>query len=117
MPYQIHFSPQSLKTLESLPALEQMGLIESLAAITQAQLEQPDGRVLGSLERQGKRLYRLRARDFRIYLERVNDQELLVQALIQKETWVDFAMRWKLPLNEEHLIEKNQNFWQYLEKL
>ena len=88
-----------------------MHLIDFLSSFS---FESVDG--FEKIVRNGKTYYRLHWKDFRIYFESLSEKEFLIHYLIPKHTWNDFLFRSKLPFNEK-AIEKNPQFWQFLENL
>ena len=113
--YQINFSDQSMRELNSLEKWDQMPLIEKLSDLTQKDLENM-GEDLGRFNRNGTTYYRLRAGDYRIYFE-VRGDTLYSHYILHQHTLTDFIFRFKLPVNEEQLVEQHQSFWKYLETL
>ena len=113
--YQVNFSEQSMRELNSLEKWDQMPLIEKLSSLTQHDLENMN-EDLGRFNRNGKTYYRLRAGDYRIYFELKADS-LYSHYILHQHTLTDFIFRFKLPVNEEQLIEQHQSFWKYLETL
>lgn len=113
--YQVTFSDQSMSELNKLDTLSQMDLMESITQLTPADLHDLDDR-LGRFSRKGKTFYRLRAGEFRIYFEVVDDI-LFSHVILDKNSMADFIFRTKLPFKEEQAIEQHQSFWQYLENL
>jgi len=101
--------------LNSLEKWDQMPLIEKLSGITKKDLENPN-EDLGKFSRNGKTYYRLRADEYRIYFEITGDS-LFCHYILHQHTLTDFVFRFKLPINEEQLIEQHQSFWKYLETL
>lgn len=113
--FQITFSDQSIAELNKLDKFTQMEIAGFLADITTADLEKNNPE-LGRFHRDGKTLFRLRANDYRIYFERLDDT-LFCHFIVSKNTITDFVVRFKLPITQEILVEQDQNFWQYLETL
>ena len=105
------FSAQSNAILQHLSQEQQLKLIAFLTDFNFENVED-----LGKIVRGQKTYYRIRWNDFRIYFECTSEQTRLVHYLLPKHTWNDFLFRSKLPFNEE-MIEKDNRFWQYLEKL
>ena len=101
--------------LNKLDTLAQMEIIEPLSNLTPNSLKKPR-EPLGSFTRGGKRLYRLRADNYRLYFEVTADDTLHVQYMLHSNSWNDFLMRNKLPISEEQLVEKDSKFWKYLEE-
>lgn len=113
--FQVTFSEQSLAELRKLPPLEQLGVIDPLGKLTEAQLSHPR-EPLGSFSREGKTIYRLRSGEYRIYFERATEL-LVIRCILHKNTLTDFIFRTKLPISEEQLAEQHSSFWKYLETL
>ena len=113
--YQITFSHQSMGELNKLDKATQMELVEKFSSITLDRLQKPS-KELGQLHRDGKVFYRLRAGDFRIYFELIDDT-LYSHYILQKDTWSDFAFRCKLPVNDDSLVEQHSSFWKFLDNL
>ncbi|WP_269540438.1 type II toxin-antitoxin system RelE family toxin [Cerasicoccus fimbriatus] len=114
--FEVTFSDQSMSMLNRLDIMIQMPIIERFSNLTSKELSAGSDDV-GKFERGGKTYYRLRAGEYRIYFEVINDSRLLSHYIIHKHTLADFIFRFKLPYHEETLVEQNQSFWQYVESL
>ncbi|WP_309399582.1 type II toxin-antitoxin system RelE family toxin [Cerasicoccus maritimus] len=114
--FEVTFSDQSMSMLNRLDIMIQMPIIEKFSSLTSKDLN-AGGDEVGKFERGGKAYYRLRAGEYRIYFEVVNESRLLSHYILHKHTLADFIFRFKLPYNEETLVEQNQSFWQYVESL
>ena len=68
----------------------------------------------GQLMRAGKKIYRYRVKDYRIYFER-NGDIINVRCILSKNSLKDFFFRSKLPISEDQLLQDNPKFWQLLE--
>ncbi len=106
-----------MSELNRLDKLQQLELMDSLAALTQTQLDSPSGN-LDAFNRSGKKYYRMRTDDWRIYFD-LNAQTSILHAhyMLHKHTLADFIFRFKLPFKEETMLEQSDNFWNYLETL
>lgn len=113
--FQVTFSDQSIQELNKLEKLDQMDVIEPLTNLTSAKLRHPS-EPLGRFSRAGTTFYRLRAGDYRIYFERLEDT-LFTHYILHRNSLTDFVFRTKLPISEEQLLEQHQSFWKYLETL
>ncbi len=109
--HQLTFSSQSNRVLKYMSQEQQMQLIDFLGSFD---LEKASN--FGKIVRGAKTYYRLRWNEFRIYLEALEEGTFVIHYLIAKHTWNDFLFRTNLPFNEE-MIEKDNQFWQYLENL
>lgn len=113
--FQVNFSEQSMQELNQLDTRLQMMLVETFSSLTQEQLDQPNDD-LGRFNRDGKKFYRVRAGEFRIYFEQDKDG-LFAHYILHKNTLSDFVFRFKLPITEEFMIEQHDSFWKYLESI
>lgn len=103
--------------LNKLDKLSQMEIIETFGSLTKEQL---DGGLaeIGRISRNGKTFYRLRAGDWRIYFELLEEKQTLhAHYILHHHTLADFVFRFKLPFKEETALEQQDNFWKYLESL
>ncbi len=69
---------------------------------------------MASSRARGKRIYRYRVKDYRIYFER-HDGLVNVLCILNKNSLKDFFFRSKLPIGEDQLLQDNPKFWQLLE--
>jgi mRNA-degrading endonuclease RelE of RelBE toxin-antitoxin system len=113
-PFQILFNDTSVAELASLPKEIQLQVLEDLR-IEPEELEQPGSERLGRLEREGKRLFRLRTRDWRVYFERC-PEGILVRRILHKNTLADFLFRSNLPIAEEDALGGYPEFWKMMDR-
>lgn len=62
----------------------------------------------------GRKLYRFRCKDYRIYFEKSGDI-IVVRCILNKNSKQDFLYRTKVPINKDQLLEENPNFWKLVE--
>ena len=67
------------------------------------------------IERDGKKLLRYRAKDYRIYFAKT-DEGITVHRVLHKNTFRDFLFRSKLPLSEDAQLGKAREFWKLIEQ-
>lgn len=115
MMYQVTFSEQSIRELNKLDKLAQLGAIDPISRLTPGDLAHPR-EPLGRFSRRGKVFYRLRAGDFRFYFTMRGDT-LHTHYILQKDSLEDFLFRTKMPVSEQQLFEQHSKFWKYLESL
>jgi mRNA-degrading endonuclease RelE of RelBE toxin-antitoxin system len=109
---QIIFSEVSAKELAAMPRPLQLELIDGFQLLPQ-DFETADEK-FGQLMRGGKKIYRYRVKDYRIYFEK-RDGLINVLCILNKNTLKDFFYRSKLPISEDQLLQNNPKFWQLLE--
>jgi mRNA-degrading endonuclease RelE of RelBE toxin-antitoxin system len=70
----------------------------------------------GSLSREGRKLFRYRAKDYRIYFE-PHPKGVLIHRVLHKNTLRDFLFRSNLPMTEEdQTLGETGAFWQLIEE-
>jgi mRNA-degrading endonuclease RelE of RelBE toxin-antitoxin system len=112
--FQIVFNEISAAELSRLDTLEQLELMDQFK-VTQEDLESLDGERFGMIERDGKKLYRYRADDWRVYFE-VKDGSVVVHRVLHKGTFTDFVFRSKIPLAEDEELAESKHFWKLIDE-
>ena len=70
----------------------------------------------GMIERDGKKLFRYRASDSRIYFE-VSGENVIVHRVLNRNTFADFLFRTNLgDVDEDNELGKNKHFWKLIEE-
>lgn len=109
---QIIFSRVSAQELAAMPRQVQIELLDGFQVLP-ADFEKEDEK-FGLLTRGGKKIYRYRVKDYRIYFEK-RDGIINVLCILNKNSLKDFFYRSKLPISEDQLLQENPKFWQLLE--
>lgn len=114
--FQIIFNEISAAEMASLDTLAQLDLLNQFKVRPEdlEDIEKSDG-VYGIVERQGKKLYRYRSKDFRIYFE-VQEEKVIVHRVLNRNTFQDFLFRSKLPLSEDEALGESKHFWGLIEE-
>ena len=66
--------------------------------------------IINVIQREGKKLYRYRAKDYRIYFAKT-DEGIRVHRVLHKNTFRDFLFRSKLPVSEDAQLGETREFW------
>ena len=111
---QIVFNEISAAEISRLDTLEQLDLLDSFR-VSEADLDNLDGERFGKISRDGKVLYRFRAKDYRFYFE-VKDAAVVVHRLLHKGTFSDFLFRSKMPLAEDEELAQSKHFWKLIDE-
>src|SRR5438067_13432177 len=112
--YQIVFNEISAAEMAAIPKELQLELLAEFQFLPD-DLDQLDSKSYGIIEREGKKLYRYRANDYRIYFER-SPEGVLVHRVLHKNTIRDFLFRSKLPMAEDEQLTKSSEFWRLIEE-
>ncbi|TDU71104.1 mRNA-degrading endonuclease RelE of RelBE toxin-antitoxin system [Prosthecobacter fusiformis] len=113
---QIVFNDISAAELSHLPTQIQFQILEALN-IQSGDLEETIlASKFGILERGQKKLYRCRAGDYRIYFA-VNDGDVRIHRVLNKNTLADFLYRSNLPGGgEDEALSQSKHFWQLIDE-
>lgn len=112
--YQIVFNEISASELAKIPKEIQLELLAEFQFLPD-NLDHLDSRAFGVIEREGKKLYRYRANDYRIYFQR-SPEGIVVHRVLHKNTIRDFLFRSKLPMAEDEQLENSTGFWKLIEE-
>lgn len=112
--FQIIFNELSASEMSALPKSLQLELLAEFQILPDDLDKLADSR-FGLIEREGKKLYRYRAKDYRIYFARTGEG-ITVHRVLHKNTFRDFLFRSKLPLAEDDQLGSNREFWKLIEQ-
>jgi len=112
--FQIVFNEISAAELSSLGTLEQLELLEEFQ-VGKEDLTNLQGDRFGKIERDGRVLYRFRAKDHRFYFE-VKEDLVVVHRVLHRGTFSDFLFRSKMPLAEDEALAGSKHFWKLIDE-
>jgi mRNA-degrading endonuclease RelE of RelBE toxin-antitoxin system len=112
---QIVFNEISAAEMASLPKDLQLDLLAEFDVLPD-DLESLDPDRFGVLDRDGEKLYRYRAKDYRIYFAK-SMEGIVVHRVLHKNTIRDFLFRSKLPMPaEDEELARHKAFWKLIEE-
>ncbi len=113
--FQIVFNEISAAEISSLGTLDQLELLDEFR-VSEKDLEAINGDRFGKIERDGKVLYRFRAKDYRFYFE-VKDASVVVHRVLHKGTFSDFLFRSAMPTGgEDEALANSKHFWKLIDE-
>jgi mRNA-degrading endonuclease RelE of RelBE toxin-antitoxin system len=112
--FQIIFNELSAAEMSALPKSLQLDLLAEFQIFPE-EVNSLGTQKFGVIERKGKKLYRYRAKDYRIYFEK-SDEGITVHRVLHKNTFRDFLFRSKLPMTEDDQLSKTREFWKLIEE-
>ncbi|PYJ81785.1 MAG: hypothetical protein DME73_06385 [Verrucomicrobia bacterium] len=112
--FQIIFNELSAAEMSALPKKMQLNLLEQFEILPE-DLDRLDAKHFGVIEREGKKLYRYRAKDYRIYFAKTQEG-IKIHRVLHKNTFRDFLFRSKLPVAEDQQLGKMREFWKLIEQ-
>lgn len=114
--FQIVFNELSAAEMSALPTELQLDLLAEFEVLPEDLDENVDVERFGTIERDGKKLLRYRAKDYRIYFEKA-PEGIIVHRVLHKNTIRDFLFRAKLPMpTEDAELGKQKGFWKLIEE-
>ncbi len=113
--FQIVFNAISAAEMSALPKELQLDLLMEFEVLPE-DLEKLDDEKFGVIERDGQKLHRYRAKDYRIYFAR-SLEGITVHRVLHKNTIRDFLFRAKLPMPaEDEQLGQQGGFWKLIEE-
>ncbi|MDB6174965.1 MAG: hypothetical protein JWL59_4276 [Chthoniobacteraceae bacterium] len=113
--FQIVFNEISAAEMAALPKELQLDLLAEFEVLPE-ELDGLDDERFGLIERDGKKLYRYRAKDYRIYFARASEG-ITIHRVLHKNTIRDFLFRAKLPMPaEDQELSQQGGFWKLIEE-
>ncbi len=70
----------------------------------------------GVVEREGKKLYRYRLQDYRVYFTVEDEDTVIVQRILHANSLRDFLFRAKMGGSEDHKLSNSRSFWKLIEE-
>ncbi len=114
--HQIVFNEISAAEISALPTVDQLSLMDCFqvdeASLSQASAEHS----FGIVEREGRKLYRYRLQDYRIYFTVETEDTVVVQRVLHANTLEDFLFRSKMGGSEDHKLSRSRSFWKLIEE-
>ena len=112
--FQIVFNELSAAEISALPKSLQLELLAEFQILPE-DLDHLDAKRFGVIEREGKKLYRYRAKDYRIYFDK-REEGITIHRVLHKNTLRDFLYRSKLPVAEDVQLGQTREFWKLIEE-
>jgi hypothetical protein len=113
--FQIVFNEISAAEMSALPTELQLDLLADFQLLPE-ELERADPDQFGVIERDGKRLFRYRVNDYRIYFEKA-PEGITVHRVLHRNTIRDFLFRASLPMpTEDGELAQQRKFWELIEE-
>ena len=112
--FQIVFNKISAAEMARLPQDLQLDLLSEFEVMPE-DLDNLDPGKFGLIEREGKKLFRYRTKDYRIYFER-SPEGITIHRVLHKNTIRDFLFRTKLPMAEDEQLGQTTDFWKLIDE-
>ncbi len=115
--HQIVFNEISAAELSALPTGEQLELMSAFQVDELSLQEAPEGQDFGVVEREGKKIFRFRHKDYRVYFTVEGEETVVVQRVLSANSITDFLFRSKMgSATEDQKLANSRSFWNLIEE-
>jgi mRNA-degrading endonuclease RelE of RelBE toxin-antitoxin system len=113
--FQVVFNAISAAEMSALPTELQLDLLSDFEVLPE-DVDKADPERFGLIEREGKKLFRYRVKDYRIYFERA-PEGITVHRVLHRNTFRDFLFRASLPMPTEDVeLAQQRKFWELIDE-
>lgn len=112
--HQIVFNEISASEVSAIPTLEQLELISGFRVDEDFLAGKKEDPAFGVVERDGRRIFRYRSRDYRIYFT-IEDGAVVVQRVLHADSLKDFMFRANMGSGEDHALSTSRSFWKLID--
>jgi mRNA-degrading endonuclease RelE of RelBE toxin-antitoxin system len=112
--FQVIFNPISAAEMSALPKELQLDLLCEFQVLPE-DLESLGNEKFGTIHRDGRKLFRYRCLDYRIYFEN-HPKGVIVHRVLHKNTIRDFLYRSELPMTEDEQVAHAGDFWKLIDE-
>lgn len=112
--HQIVFNEISASEVSAIPTLEQLELISGFRVTEEFLSGKEEDPAFGVIERDGRRIFRYRSKDYRIYFT-VEEGSVVVQRVLHADSLKDFMFRANMGIQEDHALGQSRSFWSLIE--
>ncbi len=113
---QIAFNEISAAEVSAIPALELLQLFSGFKVDADCLKDNPTDSRYGVVERNGRRIYRFRSQDYRIYFTVEGEGTVVVQRVLHADSLKDFLFRSGMGGDSEDVsLGNSRSFWQLID--
>ncbi|MFI3244196.1 MAG: type II toxin-antitoxin system RelE/ParE family toxin [Akkermansia sp.] len=115
--HQIVFNEISAAELSALPTGEQLDLMSTFQVDELSLQQSPHNQDFGVVEREGKKIFRFRHNDYRVYFTIEGEETVVVQRVLSANSITDFLFRSKMgAASEDQKLASSRSFWKLIEE-
>lgn len=113
--HQIAFNEISAAEVSAIPTMEQLELFSAFKVDDACLEDKPADPRFGVVERDGRKIYRFRSKDYRIYFT-VEEDKVVVQRVLHADSLKDFFFRSGMGnASEDQKLGKSRSFWKLID--
>ena len=114
--HQIAFNEISAAEVSAIPALELLQLFNGFKVDADNLKNITADSQFGVVERNGRKIYRFRSQDYRIYFTVENEETVVVQRVLHADSIKDFLFRSGMGADTEDVsLSHSRSFWQLID--
>ena len=114
--HQIVFNEISAAEVSAIPTLEQLELISAFQVDDACLDAHPSDSRFGVVEREGRKIYRFRSKDYRIYFTVEEKGKVVVQRVLHADTLKDILFRSGMGAgSEDQKLGASRSFWKLID--
>lgn len=114
--HQIAFNEISAAEVSAIPTMEQLELFSAFKVDDACLKDKPADARFGVVERDGRKIFRFRSKDYRIYFTVEADNVVVVQRVLHADSLKDFFFRSGMGnASEDQKLGKSRSFWKLIE--
>ncbi len=114
--HQIVFNEISAAEFSAIPTLEQLELVNSFQVDGESVKAGEKEGVFGVVERDGRKIFRYRFQDYRVYFT-LEDDKIVVQRVLHTNSLRDFLFRTGMSTGtEDQRLGESRSFWHLIDE-
>ncbi len=114
--HQIVFNEISAGEISAIPTLEQLELVNSFKVDENDLKGKTENTPFGIVQRDGRKIYRFRSKDYRIYFT-LEDDKVIVQRVLHTNSLKDFLFRSGMGSGtEDQRLGASRSFWRLIDE-
>lgn len=112
--HQIIFNKISANELSAIPTLEQLELMAGFQVEDNFLNGEKDDPRFGVVEKDGRRIFRYRSENYRVYFT-IEDSQVIVRRVLHADSLRDFLFRAGMSGSEDQKLGSSRSFWKLIE--
>lgn len=113
--HQIAFNEISAAEVSAIPTLVQLELFDGFKVDEECLKDNPKDSRFGVVERNGRRIYRFRSKEYRIYFTVEEEGKVVVQRVLHADSLKDFLFRSGMGSEEDQVLGHSRSFWKLID--
>ena len=114
--HQIVFNEISAKEVSAIPTLDQLELFNGFKVEDDCLSGEKEDAQYGVVEREGRKIYRYRTKDYRVYFT-MEEGKVIVQRVLHADSLKDFLVRSGMGSGtEDQRLGESRSFWRLIDE-